>query len=187
MPRWDPHARQRLEVAALDLYATRGYDHTTVGDIAKSAGVTSRTYFRYFPDKREVLFGGADRLRERIADSLNDADADMAPLSATLQAMKSCSDLFRLRDRASLRNRESVIDSSAELQEREAHKLASLGSVVAGLLAERGTKPDSARLVADIAMVVFVRASRLWMDDPRTPFATLIDRAAEDVQTALDG
>lgn len=58
---------------------------------------------------------------------------------------------------------------------------------MAGLLAERGTKPDSARLVADIAMVVFVRASRLWMDDPRTPFATLIDRAAEDVQTALDG
>lgn len=187
MPRWDPHARERLEVAALDLYATRGYDHTTVGDIAKSAGVTSRTYFRYFPDKREVLFGGADRLRERIADSLNDADADMAPLSATLQAMKSCSDLFRLRDWASLRNRESVIDSSAELQEREAHKLASLGSVVAGLLAERGIKPDSARLVADIAMVVFVRASGLWMDDPRTPFATLIDRAAEDVQTALDG
>lgn len=187
MPRWDPHAKERLEVAALHLYASRGYDETTVGDIARSAGVTSRTYFRYFPDKREVLFGGADRLRERITDSLNGAGQEMAPLDATVQALKSCSDLFRLRDRASLRNRNSVIDGSAELQEREAHKLASLASVVTGLLIERGTTPDGARVVADLAMVVFVRASRLWMDDPRTPFATLVDRATEDVRAALDG
>ena len=89
MPRWEPHVKERLERAALDLYAAQGYDHTTVGDVAAHVGVTSRTYFRYFPDKREVLFGGADRLRDRIACSLRDAPADLPPLAAALHAMSA--------------------------------------------------------------------------------------------------
>ena len=171
--------------AALDLYATRGYDNTTVGDVAAHAGVTSRTYFRYFPDKREVLFGGADRLRDRIARSLRDAPADMPPLAATLHAMSACEDLFHLHGYEHLRRRDAVIRTSSELQEREAHKLTSIATVVASGLVERGSAPDSAQLVADLALAAFKQASRLWMDDPATPFAVLLYRAAAQAREVL--
>ena len=187
MPRWEPHARRRLELSALDLYATRGYDSTTVGDIAAHAGVTSRTYFRYFPDKREVLFGSADELRDRIASALGEAPADLSPLAVALHAMGSCDELFHPREHERLRQRDTVIDTSGELQEREARKLASIAAVVAVGLAERGFEPDDARLVADLALVVFTRAARLWMADPATSFAVLLHRAAAQARGVLAG
>ena len=185
MPRWKPHAKERLELAALDLYATRGYESTTIGDVAAHAGVTSRTYFRYFPDKREVLFGGADGLRDRIACSLRDAPADVPPLAAALYAMSTCEDLFHLREHEYLRRRDAVIGTSSELQEREARKLASIGAVVAGGLVERGSDPDGAQLVADLALVAFKQAARLWMDDPATPYAIMLYRAAAQAREVL--
>jgi AcrR family transcriptional regulator len=185
VPRWEPNAEQRLERAALDLYATRGYDSTTVGDIAAHAGVTSRTYFRYFPDKREVLFGGADKLRDRITTTLRDAPAAMAPLDATLYAMSSCADLFHLREHERLRRRDAVISSSSELQERETRKLASIAAAVADGLIERGSDQDHAHLVADLALVVFKQASRLWMEDPAVPYAAVLHRAAARARSLL--
>ena len=185
MPRWEPNAEERLKRAALDLYATRGYDSTTIGDIAAHAGVTSRTYFRYFPDKREVLFGGADDLRNRITHSLRDAPADLAPLAATLYAIGTCESLFDLREHERLSRRDAVIDSSSELQERESRKLASIAAAVADRLVERGADPDRAQLVADLAVAVFKRAARLWMVDPVTPFAAQVHRAAADVREIL--
>ena len=185
MPRWEPNARERLELAALDLYATRGYDATTVGDVAARAGVTSRTYFRYFPDKREVLFGGADGLRDRIARSLRDAPAGMPPLAAALHAMGACEDLYHPRERGRLRRRDAIIGASGELREREARKLASIAVDVAGGLVERGVDPDEARLVADLAMVAFKQAFRLWMEDPATPYAVLLHRAAAQAREVL--
>lgn len=185
MPRWDPHVKERLREAALNLYATQGYDSTTVGDVAAHAGVTSRTYFRYFPDKREVLFGGADELRDRIAYSLREAPADMPPLTATLHAMSTCEDLFHLHGYEHLRRRDAVISTSSELQEREAHKLASIAAVVTGGLVKRGSDPDSAQLVADLALVAFKQAARLWMDDPIVPYAALLYRAAAQARGVL--
>jgi len=140
--------------------------------------VTSRTYFRYFPDKREVLFGGAHQLRSRIACSLRDAPAGMPPLAATVQAIGACEDLFDVREHEQLRRRDAVIRSSGELQERETRKLESLAEAVAGGLVERGSEPDSAQLIADLALVVFRQAARLWMADPTTPYAVLVGRAA---------
>lgn len=185
MPRWEPHAKERLETAALDLYATRGYDRTTISDVAAHVGVTPRTYFRYFPDKREVLFGGEDKLRDRIARSLRDAPADMPPLTATLHAMSACEDLFHLHGYEHLRRRDAIITTSSELQEREAHKLASIAVVVASGLVERGSDPDSAQLIADLAMAAFKQAYRLWMDDPTTPFAVLLYRATAQARDVL--
>lgn len=185
MARWEPNASERLQLAALDLYAAQGYDDTTVADIAVHAGVTSRTYFRYFPDKREVLFGGADGLRDRIARSLHDAPAHMSPLDATLHAMTACEDLYDVRRHQQLRRRDAVISSSGELQEREARKLASIADVVADQLAERGSSPSSAQLVAGIAMAIFKHAARLWMDEPRTPYAALLERAAGQARDVL--
>ena len=185
MPRWEPNAEQRLVRAALDLYSTRGFDRTTIGDIAAHAGVTSRTYFRYFPDKREVLFGGADELRNRIIHGLRDAPVDLLPLAATVHAMRTCADLYHLRAHKQLRRRDAIISSSSELQEREARKLTSIAADVAGGLVQRGSDPDSAQLVADLALVIFKHAARLWMHDPGTPYAVLLHRAAEQAREAL--
>ena len=185
MARWEPHARQRLEQAALDLYASRGYDRTTVGDIAARVGVTSRTYFRYFPDKREVLFAGADELRERIVSSLRQAPANLSPLASCVHAMGACEPMFRSREREHLRRREAVIATSGELQEREARKFAAIAAVVADALVERGSDPTTAHLVADLALVVFKHASRLWVDDPATSYAVHLGRAAARARGVL--
>jgi AcrR family transcriptional regulator len=147
--------------------------------------VTSRTYFRYFPDKREVLFGGAERLRSQIAGSLRDAPSDLPPLDAALYAMSTCDDLFHLREHEHLRQRNLVISSSDELQEREARKLASIAAVVVGGLLERGSDQDTAQLVADLALVVFKQASRLWMNDPTVPYADQLYRVATQTRDAL--
>jgi AcrR family transcriptional regulator len=186
MPRWEPNAKERLEHAALDLYATQGYVDTTVSDIADHAGVTSRTYFRYFPDKREVLFGNAAALSDQVARSLQDAAADTPPFGAALEAIQSCEVLFHRREHQDLRRREAVINSSEELQEREARKLRSMASVMADRLERRGTDPSEARLVADLAMVVFVHASRHWMDRPGTRFALVVSREADEVRRVLE-
>ena len=177
--------RQRLVQAALDLFTRQGYDATTVGDIATLAGVTNRTYNRHFPDKREVLFGGADVLRERIAGSLRTAPAEMSPLSASLHALRSCDDLFDQGQHEQLRQREDLISSSGELQEREARKLAVLAEAIAIALVERETDGHHARLVADLAITVFKHAARLWMDDPATPFAIHLDRATAQSHRVL--
>lgn len=185
MPRWEPHAKQRLETAALDLYATQGYEDTTIAEIASHAGVTSRTYFRHFADKREVLFGTADQLHQQLADALTDADPHQTPLAVCLDAMKSCADLFHRRDHFELRRRDQVIESSHELQEREARKLASMAAEMASALGALGVDPGAGRLIADIAMAIFVRASRLWMSNPSTPFPDAVDHAAAEAQGAF--
>jgi hypothetical protein len=63
MTRWEPNARGRLEQAALALYGERGFENTTVAEIAARAGLTERTFFRHFADKREVLFAGGAHCR----------------------------------------------------------------------------------------------------------------------------
>ncbi len=185
MPHEKPHAEERLRAAALDLFAARGYDHTTVADIAEQAGVTSRTYFRYFADKREVLFGGSDDLRDRIANSLRDAPEKLTPLAATLDAMGTCDDLFQAVGNEHLRARDAIIASSSELQEREAHKLASIAAVVANRLIERGADPDTAEVVADLAVVVLKQASRKWIDNPTTPFPVMLSEAERRARAIL--
>lgn len=179
--------KQRLIQAALDLYTTQGYDATTVGDIAGRAGVTKRTYNRHFPDKREVLFGGADLLRERIVSSLRSAPRGMTPLEASVHAVQACEDLFHHDRHQQLRRRAELINSSGELQERESRKIAVLAEAVANALVERGTDQDDAELIAELAITVFTHAARLWMREPATPFAVLVDRAALQTQTVFVG
>src|ERR1700712_466964 len=77
--RWAPDARERLETAALDLFAENGYEATTVAQIADRAGLNRATFFRHFADKREVLFGGEDLLAGLFADAIR-----VAPPGATL-------------------------------------------------------------------------------------------------------
>ena len=130
MGRWEPDARGRLEQAALELYGERGFEQTTVAEIAERAGLTERTFFRHFADKREVLFAGADALQELLVDTVADAPASAAPIDAAAAGLEAAGALLQER-RELARQRQAIIAANAELQERELIKLASLAAALA--------------------------------------------------------
>src|SRR5579862_6782159 len=130
MVRWEPDSRGRLEQAALALYGEHGFENTTVAEIAARAGLTERTFFRYFTDKREVLFWGAGTLREVLVIAVAAAPASAAPIDAVTDALEAAGALLQER-RDSARQRQAVIAASTELRERELIKLASLASALA--------------------------------------------------------
>ncbi|WLQ32053.1 helix-turn-helix domain containing protein [Streptomyces castrisilvae] len=163
MARWDPGTQERLKKAALELFQEHGYEGVTVTQIAERAGITRRSYFRYFPDKREVLFAGSEQLPVAVSDALLDTAEAAAPLAAALDALSRVgSRLVAHVDQAA--ERRAVIDSSAELRERERTKLATLTMAIRDGLTRRGVPPDRAGLVAQIAVVAFQSAFGQWID-----------------------
>ncbi|CAA0105990.1 putative HTH-type transcriptional regulator [Mycolicibacterium vanbaalenii] len=164
MGRWEPDAQGRLERAALELYAERGFDHTTVAEIAQRAGVTERTFFRHFTDKREVLFRG-DELARSIADTLTTMPESLAPLAAVTAAFESTADFFDER-RPYSKKRQAVIDANPALQERESIKLASIATLIGEALRGRGVPEPAASLTAEAGTAVFKVAFVRWLDDP---------------------
>ena len=162
MARWEPNARGRLEQAALELFDERGFDQTTVEDIATRAGVTKRTFFRHFPDKREVLFGGGDEFKRSFVDSLADAPASATSLEAIATTLETVG--AALQDRHEFaRRRQLVIAANAELQERELVKLASVAATLADSLRDRGVAEPAASITAETAIAVFRNAFERWV------------------------
>src|SRR4051794_15860868 len=139
MARWEPDARGRLEKAAMDLFQERGYARTTVGDIAERAGLTERTFFRYFTDKREVLFSGSKDLEKAIVDLVVSAPKDAAPLAVTASAFEAAGAALQAqRDFSYVRARYAIVIEHAEVRERELIKMASLAAAVTQALHARG-------------------------------------------------
>ena len=163
MARWEPDSRGRLEQAALALYGERGFENTTVAEIAARAGLTERTFFRHFADKREVLFWGAGALQELLVTAVADAPDAAAPIDAVAAALDAAGALLEER-RESARQRQAVIAASAELRERELIKLASLASALADALRRRGVKDPAATLSAEAGIAVFRVAFERWVD-----------------------
>jgi AcrR family transcriptional regulator len=169
MARWEPNAIGRLQDAALELFRERGYDETTVAEIGARAGLTRRTFFRYFTDKREVLFFGAEKLEAFVVEQVLAAPASTSAIEAVataLDAVASASD-ERPGFADFARQRQAMIRTYAELRERELIKLATLGSAVAGALRHRGVAEPAASLVAEAGIAVFKIAFERWVDDPR--------------------
>lgn len=187
MGRWEPDARGRLERAALELYLERGFDQTTVAEIAKRAGLTERTFFRYFADKREVLFGGARLLEEHLTRAVADAPAAATPIDAVADALRAAGDLFQDRHE-SARQRQVVIDANAELRERELIKLASLASALAGALRERGVADPVASLAAEAGVAVFKVAFGRWINEDDPPdLPTVVQDSLDRFKTVTAG
>jgi AcrR family transcriptional regulator len=166
MSRWEPNARGRLEEAALDLYTERGFDETTVAEIAERAGLTERTFFRHFADKREVLFGGQDALRQLFVDTIADAPQSMSPLDAVGAALAAAGPVFEDRHKHA-RRRQAVIAANPRLQERELIKLSSIASSIAEALRRRGVTESVARLTAEAGVAVFKVAFDRWINEGR--------------------
>jgi len=163
MPRWQPDARARLQQAALTLYGERGFDNTTVAEIAEHAGLTKRTFFRYFADKREVLFWGSEALEELFVTEVGAAPESAAPLDAVAAALDAAAAMFEQRRKFAAR-RQQIIAANPELQERELIKLQSLAGAVAQALRRRGVGDPAAILTAEAGITVFRVAFERWID-----------------------
>jgi AcrR family transcriptional regulator len=164
MTRWEPNGRGRLELAALALYGERGFENTTVAEIAALAGLTERTFFRHFADKREVLFSGADALHELLVSNVAAAPDSTGPIDAVGAALEAAGALLQER-REYARRRAAIIAANAELRERELIKLASLASAIADALRRRGIADPAASLSAEAGIAVFRIAFERWVDE----------------------
>jgi AcrR family transcriptional regulator len=165
MGRWEPNARGRLEQAALELFIERGFEQATVTDIASRAGLTQRTFFRHFADKREVLFWGQEALRDLLVSTVAEAPDTAAPIDAVAAAVLAAGALLQDR-REHARQRQIIIDANPELRERELIKLAGLAAAMAGALRERGVKDPAASLTAEAGVAVFKIAFGRWLGEP---------------------
>lgn len=163
MPRWEPNPRERLEEAALDLFLERGYEATTVAEITRRAGLSHRSFYRHFADKREVLFHGADQLVELLVASLAELPDDLPALVVAIDAIALAAGQFPER-RSYSKRRRAAIDASPSLQERELQKLATLSVALKEALLDRGVPASEASLAADSAIAVFKVAFERWID-----------------------
>jgi AcrR family transcriptional regulator len=177
MVRWEPDSRGRLEQAALALFAELGYEETTVAAIAERAGVTERTFFRHFADKREVLFGGGTVLQDAIVAGVQGAGPELSPLAAVAEGFGAAGELLQGRRQFALA-RSAIIAANPALQERELIKLASIASAVGAMLRRRGVSDPDADLVAELGVAAFRVAFGQWVTTPDAPpLAELIDEA----------
>ncbi|WP_026930886.1 TetR family transcriptional regulator [Glycomyces tenuis] len=179
MSRWEPDARGRMIRAAMELFAERGFEQTTAGDIAESAGVTERTFFRHFADKREVLFDGSEDMRRVTREAILAAPSEASPLDAALAGVTAGGGLLKDR-RAHAVRRSAIIEANPALQERELLKLAGMAVTAAEALRERGTPEPDATLAAQSAVTVFQVAFARWVaeDDAADPAARIAETAA---------
>lgn len=161
MTRWQPDARGRLAQAAMELYLERGFGQTTVAQIAERAGVTERTFFRYFADKREMLFDGSAHLQQLMVDAVAGAPAGADPLEAVGAALDAVGAVFVDLDYS--RTRQLVIDSDASLQERELIKRERLATAVTEALRARNIPEPAASLTAHAGIGVFHVAFVSWI------------------------
>jgi AcrR family transcriptional regulator len=186
MGRWEPGAGQRLVKAALDLFVEEGYERTTVAEIAERAGVTERTFFRYFADKREVLFAGGHDMQVLLVKAVAEAPATATPLETITDAFCGVAgELFT--DRLSFaRQRQMIINSTPDLQERELLKLAAMTAAVAGALRDRGASEAAATLTAETGMAVFKTAFWRWVTETSPPaFGEIIAETFADLKAVL--
>lgn len=164
MGRWQPDAQARLREAALALYSERGYDETTVAEIAERAGLTKRTFFRYFADKREVLFAGSEVLEQMMVGAIETAPAGAPALGMIAAALDAAAVRFEeVRDFAGIRHR--IIASSPELRERELIKSASLATAMTGALRARGFDDAVAALAARTGVTLMHVSFEQWVRD----------------------
>jgi AcrR family transcriptional regulator len=187
MPRWEPDARVRLQQAALALFAERGFDDTTVAQIAERAGLTKRTFFRYFADKREVLFWGAEQLETLFVTALAAAPASAPALGVITAALEGLAERFEgQRDLVAQRFR--IMAASPELHERQLIKIAAMSGAAAEALRARGIGGTAAVLAAQAGVNVMFVAVERWIDPAnQAPLRELVaDSLAELRELAAD-
>jgi AcrR family transcriptional regulator len=181
VPRSGAEARRRLQQAALELYRERGFDQTTTAEIAARAGVNERTFFRHFPDKREVLFHGEADLRAALMREVAEAPDGLQPLEILLCAFRKAGRILE-DNRPFSEPRREVIAKTPALRERDLAKAASLTDAVAEALRQRGVADRLASLAAQTGWAAFHHAAQAWIDDPSQSLDAQLSRAFDDLR-----
>jgi AcrR family transcriptional regulator len=187
MARWQPGARQRLVVAAIDLFTEQGYDATTVAQITERAGVTKSTFFRYFPDKRELLVAGQDALSRLLADGITEAPVGASPLEAVAAGLERASSEMGPANRELGPRLKAAVAASTELQERYALKSIGLAAAMTAALVVRGVSEATAELAAELGVLAFKRGYTEWSEGDRDDDSGLAPHALsalEDLRAA---
>jgi AcrR family transcriptional regulator len=180
MPRDPEKVRHRLQEAALKLYQTRGYEDTTAADIAAEAGVTQRTFFRHFPDKREVLFGGEDEFISTLTNAVKNVPHGLGPLEALVCAFPSVEPLF-IRNRAFTEPRRHIIAAHPALQERAQTKSRVVVSALVKAFQQRSVPERAASLAAQVGMAVLSQAVAAWFENGSTDLGVHVECAFKDL------
>lgn len=171
----------------MELYQTRGFENTTVAEIAERAGLSERTFFRHYADKREVLFAGSAQLRELLVGLVIGAAPSLPPIDAITAALAGAGAVFEPR-RALARQRQAIIAANPELQERELIKLAKLGAALARALHDRGVNEPAATLAAEAGIAVFRVGFDRWSggSDERS-LSEIIRETADELRAVTSG
>jgi AcrR family transcriptional regulator len=186
MARWKPDAAGRLMKAAITLFEEQGYEATTVAEIAERAGLTKRTFFRYFSDKREVLFSGSEELERRWLEAVTAAPPEATPLGAVTAGLEPVAEMF-IERHGFARIRTQIIDANPELKERELIKLQNLAGAIKVALVERGVSANAAVLAAQTGVTVFHVGFARWVqqDDPAV-FMALMNESLEELRSVTN-
>ncbi|MCW2522482.1 MAG: TetR family transcriptional regulator [Frankiales bacterium] len=175
MARWEPGARERLVMAAVDLFTEQGYDATTVAQIAERAGVGKSTFFRHFPDKRELLVAGQETLSRLLAEGIAEAPVSASPLEAVAAGLQRACSAMGPMNRDLGPRLKAAVAASAELQERDALKSVSLAAAMTAALLARGVADPRAQLAAELGVLAFKRGYAQWTDSDRDTAAALTE------------
>ncbi|MEC3993950.1 TetR family transcriptional regulator [Actinacidiphila sp. DG2A-62] len=174
MARWEPDAQARLQNAALELVARQGFERTTAAEIAEAVGLNRRTFFRHFPDKRDVFFAGQDRIEADLVAGVTEAPPGESPMGLVGLALARAADTFARLPREQVRARQAIIDAEPALQERERQKFAALARSVGDAMRERGVAALAATLAAESGVLVFRTAFTQWLTDGESRSLPLI-------------
>jgi AcrR family transcriptional regulator len=187
MARWEPGARERMVLAAVDLFTEQGYDATTVAQIAERAGVTKSTFFRHFPDKRELLVAGQEMLSRLLAEGIAAAPETASPLEAVAAGLERASSAMGPMNRELGPRLKAAIVASAELQERDALKSVGLAAAMTDALKARGVPDPTAHLAGEMGVLAFKRGYSAWLaadHDTEGGLAPYTAAALEDLRAA---
>jgi AcrR family transcriptional regulator len=187
MARWEPGARARMVLAAVDLFTEQGYDATTVAQIAERAGVTKSTFFRHFPDKRELLVAGQEALSRLLTEGIAEAPETASPLEAVAAGLERASSAMGPMNRELGPRLKAAIAASAELQERDALKTVGLAAAMTNALVARGVPDAIAHLAGEMGVLAFKRGYAEWLEADRETeggLAPYTSAALEDLRRA---
>lgn len=185
MGRWEPDGRARLREAALELFLERGFDDTTVSGIAERAGLTERTFYRHFADKREVLFNGQEQLVAALRERIASAPPSTAWIEISGDALRALGEFFSEDRRPYSRRRQIAIDADDGLREREQLKMAALAEVASGAFADRGLSTITARLAGETTVALLKVAFASWVAAAeRRSFEELVSAAVDGIRAA---
>jgi len=186
MARWEPGARERLVLAAVDLFTEQGYDATTVAQIAERAGVTKSTFFRHFPDKRELLVAGQQALSQLLTEGIAEAPAGATPLQAVAAGLERASGHLGPMNHEIGSRLKAAVAANVELQERDTLKSVGLAAAMSDALLARSEPAPVAQLAAELGVLAFKEGYAQWLqaDDPDGALAPYALAALENLRVA---